>query len=252
MKPYKMFETTNEHPAICGHRGAPAVAPENTLGGFAAAKDLGARWLEFDVRPTADRDLVVHHDPVTAEGHDIGATETTELPEYIPLLAEVVEQFSDLILDIELKTDDTGLDAQGYVDVAAPAINALTEQHSAVQVLVTSFDADALRLFAERCPNIATGFLYYLDADDPQDAERDAANMTALQQAVEAGHQAVVPHHPLVTPHMVTAAHEQGLHVATWTVNTLEDTLRCAQAGVDVIIGDDPRVIANGLQSLLD
>ncbi|MDG1087450.1 MAG: glycerophosphodiester phosphodiesterase, partial [Acidimicrobiales bacterium] len=61
-------------PIVCGHRGAPAVAPENTLAGFAAAAERGATWVEFDVRPTGDGQLAIHHDPATAAGSRVGST----------------------------------------------------------------------------------------------------------------------------------------------------------------------------------
>jgi glycerophosphoryl diester phosphodiesterase len=41
-------------PRVIGHRGAAAVAPENTLASIARAKALGASWIEFDVKLTED------------------------------------------------------------------------------------------------------------------------------------------------------------------------------------------------------
>ncbi len=46
-----------ELPPVIGHRGAGACAPENTLAGIAAGHALGCRWVEFDVRLTADGEL---------------------------------------------------------------------------------------------------------------------------------------------------------------------------------------------------
>lgn len=46
-----------------GHRGARGLAPENTLAGFEAGLREGATTLELDVFLTADKVLVVHHDP---------------------------------------------------------------------------------------------------------------------------------------------------------------------------------------------
>jgi glycerophosphoryl diester phosphodiesterase len=47
---------------IIGHRGAKGLAPENTLASFKAALDSGAAMIEFDVRTTKDKEIVVLHD----------------------------------------------------------------------------------------------------------------------------------------------------------------------------------------------
>ena len=49
-------------PLIIGHRGASAVAPENTLAAFREAIAVGADGIEFDVRLTRDGFPVVIHD----------------------------------------------------------------------------------------------------------------------------------------------------------------------------------------------
>ena len=50
-------------PRIIGHRGAALHAPENTLAGLREAARQGCRWVEIDVRLTADGGLVLMHDP---------------------------------------------------------------------------------------------------------------------------------------------------------------------------------------------
>src|SRR5689334_19414752 len=49
-------------PLIIGHRGASAVAAENTIAAFGQALAVGADGIEFDVRLTRDRVPVVIHD----------------------------------------------------------------------------------------------------------------------------------------------------------------------------------------------
>ena len=51
-----------ELPRVIGHRGAAAVAPENTLASLRRAKELGAGWVEFDVKLTRDGAAVLIHD----------------------------------------------------------------------------------------------------------------------------------------------------------------------------------------------
>ncbi len=50
------------HPPIIAHRGASALAPENTLAAFLKAKELGIQWVEFDVMLSASGEVVVIHD----------------------------------------------------------------------------------------------------------------------------------------------------------------------------------------------
>lgn len=49
---------------IQGHRGARALAPENTLAAFARALSIGVTTLEMDCAVTKDGVVVVSHDPV--------------------------------------------------------------------------------------------------------------------------------------------------------------------------------------------
>ncbi len=47
---------------IVAHRGASNLAPENTLASISRAIELGARWVEVDVRTTVDGRLILMHD----------------------------------------------------------------------------------------------------------------------------------------------------------------------------------------------
>lgn len=49
-------------PQVIGHRGAAAYAPENTLEAIQTAADMGAEWVEFDVKLTKDGIPVLFHD----------------------------------------------------------------------------------------------------------------------------------------------------------------------------------------------
>jgi glycerophosphoryl diester phosphodiesterase len=56
-----------------GHRGAAAVAPENTIASFRRAVELGPEAMELDVQRTKDGHLVVMHDD-TADRTTDGTT----------------------------------------------------------------------------------------------------------------------------------------------------------------------------------
>jgi len=49
-------------PYVVGHRGAAGVQPENTIGGFEYAIQLGCEYVETDVHLSADGHLVIIHD----------------------------------------------------------------------------------------------------------------------------------------------------------------------------------------------
>src|SRR3954462_15730102 len=72
---------------VIGHRGASHDYPENTLEAFEGAARQGADWVELDVRCTLDGALVVHHDPVLADGRAICETESLSLPPSVTTLA---------------------------------------------------------------------------------------------------------------------------------------------------------------------
>lgn len=67
-------------PAVIAHRGASATAPENTLAAFRRAADEGARWIECDVKLTADgRPIVIHDDSLERTTDGGGAVADTTL-----------------------------------------------------------------------------------------------------------------------------------------------------------------------------
>ena len=49
-------------PRLIGHRGAAALAPENTLASIRAAAEAGVQWIEFDAKLAGDGVPVLMHD----------------------------------------------------------------------------------------------------------------------------------------------------------------------------------------------
>jgi glycerophosphoryl diester phosphodiesterase len=62
---------TRPAPRVCGHRGAPGHVPQNTLGSYALAAEMGVDFIEFDLVCTKDGHLVDRHEPNLAVSTDI-------------------------------------------------------------------------------------------------------------------------------------------------------------------------------------
>lgn len=215
-------------PVVCGHRGVPDHFAENTLAGFRLATELGAQALEFDVRPTSDGHLVIHHDAVTKKGIDIATARLDELPDTIPTLEQVYRLACELEvgLDIELKASRIGIALRDYCDLFLIWLQTVP-QRIRKTFIVTSFDAELLAMVA-RSGSVATGLLYH-----------DRSHRWARGECEEHGHQAVVPWVGLLNVESVRRAHDQGLAVMTWTVNREPAFTTAVRSGVDVVIGDD-------------
>lgn len=108
-------------PLAIGHRGAAALATENTLAAFAAGADHGADMWELDTQLTADGTVVVSHDDGLARvfGVDRRIRELTAA-DLAALAGVAVPTFAEVAalarargtgLYVELKAEDTGLAA---------------------------------------------------------------------------------------------------------------------------------------------
>jgi glycerophosphoryl diester phosphodiesterase len=164
-------------PPVIGHRGAVGSAPENTLAGFRKAKALGCRWVEFDVRLTADNEPVVLHDDRlarTTDGRgrvsglrlaairrcDAGAWfHPSFAGERVPRLEEALAVIGELGLgaNIELKA------ARGRETATGALVADLLARAWAdgiTQLLISSFDVGALVAARDRAPHIPRGVLF--------------------------------------------------------------------------------------------
>src|SRR5215475_8433638 len=65
-------------PVISAHRGGSETAPPGTYAAYRAALAAGARYLEFDVRGTADGELVAFHDARLRSGQPVAAASYAE------------------------------------------------------------------------------------------------------------------------------------------------------------------------------
>jgi len=96
---------------VVGHRGAKGLAPENSRKAFEVALSHGLKWVETDIRQTADGHLILHHDALICDmpisRHTLGElNDWLEQQGLEPLMGlnELLEEFAHLLqLNLELK-----------------------------------------------------------------------------------------------------------------------------------------------------
>jgi len=201
---------------VAAHRGASAIAPENTLEAFERAIEIGADMIEFDVRSTADGVLVAAHDPLPSSRY-------ADLHPSPPRLEAVVALCAGRIqLDVELKEPDVEEEVLAVVSAALP-LRAF---------VVTSFLDDVVAAVKRRRPDVRAGLL--LGRETPL----DVTDVLRRQQAASADF--VAPHVSLLERGLAA----DGLtELVVWTVND-EALLRryLDDPRVSAVITDDPEL----------
>lgn len=226
-------------PAVIAHRGASAARQENTLDAFRHAAELGADWIELDVRLNSAADLVIHHDPTLADGTVIAAMQPADQPEWMPTLGESLDAAQPMKVNIEIKNgpDEPGHDSSNAIVALVAAV--ARELRPADDLLVTSFNRSTVDLMGEVAPEIPRGLLTYQEAPSAQH----------LAELAAAGYVAINPWYPFVTQEVIAMAHDAGLLVNTWTVDDPEIMASLTSWGIDGIVTNVPdlgRTIVDG------
>lgn len=227
-------------PAVVGHRGEPAVAPEETAPAFSAAIRDGARTIEMDVRFTRDLvPILLHDDTLDRTTDGLGAPERLTLRQIkrldagswrsrkwrgtrVPTLREVLDiaRRAKVRVIVELKRPGvTDRQLGVFFDVirGAGMNNATT---------VESFSVANLAAVRRKAPSMRTA-LISTPAAEPQLARR--YGQTLLQNFEE------------VTAARVLAWHRAGLLVMAWSPDTAAGWRAMRAAGVDAILTNDSK-----------
>jgi glycerophosphoryl diester phosphodiesterase len=230
---------------VYAHRGASAVAPENTLAAFDRAAGV-AGFVELDVQRCRSGELVVVHDttldrttdvetvfpdrPARAVGDftlaelrrlDAGSWFSTEFAgERIPTLAEVLDFLRDRDLGLLLEAKSPERGAAGQIADELLRNRWILRDRLVVQ----SFDEDFVREFRSVFPRATLGLL-----GAPADVEPWVRIVDQIN-----------PHHVELQQSYVDSIHNVGLSVNPWTVDEPADIARMIDLGVDGIITNTP------------
>lgn len=251
-------------PRVFGHRGAAALAPENTLVSFAVAARLGADYLELDVHGTADGVIVVLHDAMvdrTTEasgpvrempwrdvekldaGYRFGSGDDHPYRGQgvrIPTLESVLREFPDQLLNIEIK--------QAEPAIVDEVVAMLRREGAAARTLLAAEKDDIMaRIRAAAGTDIVTGsslgdVLSFYAALDAGRLDGYRHPGVALQIPTAVGDRV------LVDRRAVDAAHANGIEVHVWTINDAAEIERLLELGVDGIMSDSPGLIRTAIE----
>jgi len=236
-------------PPVIGHRGAAASAPENTLAGLRKAWQLGCRWVEFDVRLTADGHLILLHDrrierttdgrgnaaalPLVAlRRHDAGTRWSRGFSgERIPTLAEAVMLLGQLGIgaNVELKAV-RGREAETGAAAAAMLCH-LWPSHLPGP-LISSFHYDALAAARARAPDLARGILF----------RAVPKHWRAVAESL--GCAAIHADHRRLRRAIVAEIRRYGYPLLAYTVNDPARAHMLLEWGVTSVFSDVPHILA--------
>lgn len=208
-------------PLLLGHRGARGIKsiPENTFASFDRALADGCDGFEFDVRLTRDGEAVVCHDAKAGEVEIAGAR-GEQLPR-LPRLKDVLERYgNNAFLDIELKV--AGLEKT--------VVDLLARNKPTHGFVISSFLPEVL------------GSIYQEDSVLPLGLICETRAQLNLWKNLPVEY--VIPHRRLVRQELIREIKGAGRKVLVWTVNGPAEMRRLAGWGVDGIIADDAKVLA--------
>jgi glycerophosphoryl diester phosphodiesterase len=237
-------------PLAMAHRGGAVEHLENSMPAFEASVAMGYRYLETDVRATADGVLVAFHDAVLERVTD-SAGRIDQLPwsevsrariggrEPVLRLEELLDAWPDVRFNLDIKA----------AGVVAPLVRTIRRMKVGERICLASF-SDARVAAARRLlgPTVCTALgprgvaALRLASYRPRAAGLLRLPAGCAQVPLQLGGRA------LVDERFVAAAHARGLQVHVWTVDDEQEATALLDLGVDGIMTDRPAMLRELLE----
>ncbi|MGF1702900.1 glycerophosphoryl diester phosphodiesterase [Photobacterium makurazakiensis] len=232
---------------ITGHRGAAALAPENTLAGIECAAKVGIDWVEIDTQLCSDNVPVVIHDKTvnrcTNGKGKVGNLTLHELKqldagswfsdqfkgETIPTLAEALDTCLrlNLTLNLELKIHDN-IEAIPLVEQVVALIK--ESRFPINKLLFSSFNRNALLHCQTLMPEVRRGFIC------------EVWNDFSLESVLPLDLYSIHIDHNILTPAIAQSIKNEDLILMIWTLNQPEKASIFIDMSVDNVITDKPNL----------
>ena len=264
---------------LLGHQGARGIMPENTIAGMIKALDLGVNVLDMDVVVSKDQQVVLSHEPYfnheistrpdgkaisfkdektynmfkmdyeEIKKFDVGMkvhrrfSGQMKMSAYKPLLSELIDAVEAHVKQNKLRKPIYNIETafirkgdgtfQPEAAVVIDLIMAIVEEKKlSKRVIIQSLDVRPLQYLHEKYPKVKTSLL----VDEKQDFE-DSLNLLGFTPTYYS------PYHVLVGKGLVDRAHEAGVKVIPWTVNSVKDLKYLLGLGVDGVVTDYPNLL---------
>ena len=249
------------------HRGGSHLAPENTMAAFRTALTLPIDAIECDVQMSHDGQAIVFHD-YTLERLTDGEGNILDLDfatlrslnaaahfrdgwpqtQKIPTLQEVLKFAKGRTnVYIEIKSGKKDGFYSRYPNIAETVVQEVRAANMLDKVLIISFDWPLLMHVKSLEPLLQTGAIvsssqWKPELDDTQNAEQ--VTETLVSQLALFQVDWINLDKDLFSETMLATVHQHHLKLGLWTVNTLEELQRFADAGVDSLTSDRPDLFA--------
>jgi len=215
------------------HRGASGHRLENTSASFKKALRLKTDGVEFDVRFTKDKKIVVIHDKnlkrVTNHSGLVGNLTLRQIRKIkhkngdnILTLAEALKILNNgCIYKIDLKED--GMEEK--------IIKFIKKRHLEKRVIIATESFSTARKIKKLSPHVKLELGGIAKKIKAERIVRRAKNVKA---------DIVSPHYSIISKKLIGEAHKNGLLINAWVINKKKEIAKMKKLGVDMITTDYP------------
>lgn len=237
---------------LIAHRGASAIAPENTLSAIRAAQNALCPFIEIDIHMTQDKKIVALHDLSVNRTTD-GRGKISELTydqikildagswfnkkfsaESIPLLSQVLDEIKGSSLIIEFKYGESE-----YPGITKKVVDLIRQKNLEKKVILKSFSRDVLKEFKTIAPQIPR--LYVALLSNPFFSIDNGLKIGPITKVNDVNYYQV--HQLFLTRSLIQKVHKLNKKIIVWGVNSKQKAKKFIDLGVDFIETDDPRLL---------
>jgi len=223
---------------IIGHRGAPSLAPENTIESFEIAFDNNVDGIELDVQLTKDNQLTVFHDLHTYQlngKHELICNYTlNELRLLKPDIATLEQVLNIAPINMELHIEIKSEKINNTI-IINKTYNLINQHKLHNKVVFSSFNPFVLSTLKKLNYPIRLGLLWTRCPNEPwfiTHYSYDKIKPDALHASIE-----------YITPDIANWAKKKNMKLYYYTVNNLLQLNKAKRLYADGIFSDYPNIL---------